>query len=76
MYANAQCLNCDALVGLRKPDRILFDVAIFAVTVISTIAVLAVLGSYYALIWFAAPVGALGYLKAKFSRVRVLSLSN
>jgi hypothetical protein len=41
------------------------------VTSLSTIAVLAQFGIYAALLWFPFPVGALGYLKARFSPLEV-----
>jgi hypothetical protein len=41
------------------------------VTSLSTIAVVAQFGIYAALLWFPFPVGALGYLKARFSPLEV-----
>lgn len=53
------------------PDRIFSDFVIFSVTVLSTLVVLSILGGFYAFVWFSVPIGVLGYLKAKFSRISV-----
>jgi hypothetical protein len=47
------------------------NVLTFLVTSLSTIAVLAQFGIYAALLWFPFPVGALGYLKARFLPLEV-----
>ena len=44
-----------------------FFVVIFAITFVSTVAVLAQFGIYAAILWFSFPIGAIGYLKARFS---------
>jgi len=62
----ADCPGCGALVGVHWFWRILFFLVTLLVTVPSTIAVLAQQGVYAALLWLPFPIGAIGYLKARF----------
>ena len=51
---------------MHKLFRVVFFVAILSVTVPSTLAVLAQQGVYAALLWVPFPIGALGFIKARF----------
>lgn len=43
----------------------MFSLAIIVVTVATSIAVLSLFGIYAVILWFAFPIGAIGYLKAR-----------
>jgi len=58
-------------VGIRRAFAAFFSIVIFLVTVATTFVVLVELGFYGALIWFSVPVGALSYIKARFSPLEV-----
>lgn len=58
------------MVGPHWFFGITFFVVIFAITLVSTIAVLAQFGIYAAVLWFPFPIGAIGYLKARFSPLK------
>ena len=49
----------------------LFSVAIIAVTVATSVMVLSMFGVYAVILWFAFPIGAIGYLKARFCPLAV-----
>ena len=66
LVSNFDCPNCRTLVGVHWLYRAGFFVLILLATVPSTVAVLAQQGVYAALIWLPFPIGAIGYLKARF----------
>jgi len=65
IVSNFDCPNCKAFVGIKWLYKAAFFPVVFAVTVLSTIAVLAQQGIYAALLWVPFPIGAIGYLKAR-----------
>ena len=67
---NAKCPNCGSTIGIHWLFGSFFWVVIFAVTAISTLLVLGRFGIFAAILWFSFPVGAIGYLKARFSPLR------
>ena len=67
LVSNARCLNCGATVGVHWLFGSIFYVIIFAVAGISTLLVLARFGVFAAILRFSFPIGAIGYLKARFS---------
>ena len=67
IVSNFDCPNCRETVGVQWLYRSAFFLVIFVVTVLSSIAVLAQLGVYAALLWAPFPIGAIGYLKARYS---------
>ncbi len=67
LLSHARCPYCNSLVGPHWFFGTIFFVIIFLVTMASTIAVLALFGIYAAILWFSFPIGAIGYLKARFS---------
>ena len=67
LLSNVRCPNCGKTVGPHWFFGMAFFVIIFAITLVSTIAVLAQFGIYAAILWFSFPIGAIGYLKARFS---------
>lgn len=71
IVSHADCVHCHSLVGVHWLFAAGFFVVIFAVTLVSTLAVLAQQGVYAALIWLPFPIGALGYVKARFCPLEV-----
>jgi hypothetical protein len=67
LLSHATCPNCKNLVGPHWFFGSAFYAIILLVTVVSTIIVLAQFGIYAAILWFSFPIGAIGYLKARFS---------
>jgi hypothetical protein len=51
---------------------LLFSILIVAVTVVTSYMVLSMYGVYAVIIWFAFPIGAIGYIKARFSPLTVI----
>ena len=52
---------------------LLFSILIVVVTVVTSYMVLSLFGIYAVIVWFIFPVGAIGYLRARFSPLRVLA---
>jgi hypothetical protein len=52
---------------------LLFSILIVVVTVATSYMVLSLFGIYAVIVWFVFPVGAIGYLRARFSPLRVLT---
>lgn len=73
MLSRANCPTCGTLIGVRRYYAALFFVITFAVTATSRIAILAQQGLYAALLWLPLPIGALGYIKARFCPQQVRS---
>jgi len=66
LVSNVDCPICGAFVGVQRFYKAVFFLVIFSITAPSTIAVLAQQGVYAALLWIPFPIGAIGYLKARF----------
>jgi uncharacterized protein (DUF983 family) len=64
LFTDARCGSCDSRIGVHWVASTCFSMLIFAVTVSTTIMVLAQMGFYAALLWFPCPIGALSYVKA------------
>lgn len=62
----AECPCCRSLVGVHRAAAAGFGILILPVTLASSLIVLIQAGFYAALLWFPFPIGALGYLKARF----------
>ena len=60
------CSNCGSLVGVHWFWRTGFVIATLIIAVPTTVAVFAQQGIYAALLWAPFPIGALGYLKARY----------
>jgi hypothetical protein len=61
------CANCDHLVRVHWLFRAVFHVAILIATILTVVIVLIDQGIYAAILLFTVPIGALGYIKARFS---------
>ena len=70
ILSRAFCPTCGTLVSVRKFYAFVFFVITFSITAISFVAILAQQGIYAALIWLPLPVGALGYIKARYCPLR------
>jgi len=64
--SSGYCSNCGSDVGVHWFWRTGFVIATLIVAVPTTVAVFAQQGIYAALLWAPFPIGALGYLKARF----------
>lgn len=65
------CSNCGSRVGVRPLYQAVFLLVTVPVAALSTAAVWLQQGVYAALLWFPFPVATIGYLKARYSPLRV-----
>ena len=73
LLSRTYCPACGASIGVKRAYAFLFFIVTFGATAVSFIAILAQQGFYAALIWLPLPVGALGYIKARFCPLQVRS---
>lgn len=66
LTANVRCRSCGAVVGAHWLYGMAFYVVTFLVTLFTTIAILAAQGLYAAILLLPLPIGAIGYLRARF----------
>ena len=66
LVSNYWCRSCGAQIGTHWLYGTLFNFLIIVVTLFSTISILAGQGLYAAILLFPLPIGAIGYLKARF----------
>lgn len=66
LFGTCVCPNCRMTVRLNRFASALFMLAIIAVTIGTSVMVLTLFGIYAVILWFAFPIGAIGYLKARF----------
>jgi hypothetical protein len=66
LFGICRCPNCKVGVRVHRVASALFSLAIIVVTIATSIAVLSLFGIYAVILWFAFPIGAIGYLKARF----------
>lgn len=74
LFTDYRCAECRELVGVQSIVAAISSFLIFVVASVTTLMVLIQLGLYAALVWFTAPVGALGYLKARFGPLETKSI--
>ena len=67
IFSDAICANCDHLVRVHWLFRVVFFLAILIATSLTILVVLVDQGLYAAILMFTVPIGALGYIKARFS---------
>jgi hypothetical protein len=72
VFGDCGCPNCGARVRVNRFASILFSLVIIAVTVGSSVAVYSMFGVYAVIIWFAFPIGAIGFLKARYCPLTVV----
>jgi hypothetical protein len=66
IISDVNCSACGQLVGVHWAFRAVFFVIILAVTFFTAIVVLVDQGLYAALLMFSVPIGAIGFIKARF----------
>ena len=67
IFSDVVCANCDHLVRVHWLFRAFFHVVIVIATILTVVVVLVDQGFYAAILLFTVPIGALGYIKARFS---------
>ena len=72
IFGDCRCPACDARVRVNRLASILFSLVIIAVTVGTSVAVFAMYGVYAVILWFAFPIGAIGFVKARFCPLSVV----
>ena len=71
MFADVECPSCGKRIGVHWIAAAIFSAIIFIVTAISTFVMYLQFDLFAALLWFSFPIGALSYLKARFSPLQV-----
>ena len=66
ILSDAMCSKCGQLIGVHWAFRAIFSVIILAATVVVGLLVLARLGIYAALLMISLPIGAIGFIKARY----------
>jgi uncharacterized protein (DUF983 family) len=73
LVGSVRCPNCGARIGMNRFVSLLFSLLIVVVTLATSYMVLSLYGIYAVIVWFVFPVGAIGYLRARFSPLKVLT---
>ena len=73
IFGDCRCPACGVRVRVNRIFSLLFSLVIIAVTVGSSVAVFSMFGIYAVILWFAFPIGAIGYLKARFCPLTVVT---
>ncbi len=66
ILSDVTCTNCGLLVGVHWLFRTIFFVIILAATLLTAFVFLIDQGLYAALLMISVPIGALGFIKARF----------
>lgn len=72
ILSDAVCAQCGKLIGVQKVFKAIFFVIIFAATIVVGLAVLARQGLYAALLMVSLPIGAIGFIKARYSPLVII----
>ena len=72
LFGVCRCPNCQLDVRVNRFASLLFSLVIVAVTVATSLMVLSLFGVYAVILWFAFPIGAIGYLKARYCPLTVV----
>ena len=67
ILADVQCTACGKVIGVQWFFRAIFFAVILVVTALTGLFVLVDQGIYAALLMISLPIGAIGFLKARFS---------
>ena len=67
-----RCNVCAAHIGFNRFVSLMFSVLIVIVTLATSYMVLSLYGIYAVVVWFIFPIGAIGYLRARFCPLTVL----
>ena len=71
IFGDCRCPACGTRVRVNRFASLLFSLVIIVVTVGSSVAVFTMFGIYAVILWFAFPIGAIGYIKARFCPLTV-----
>ena len=66
LLGDCVCRNCKSRIGVNRAASMQFSLIIVLVTVATSIMVFSLFGIYAVIVWFIFPIGAIGYLKARF----------
>ena len=66
LVSSFDCSSCGKFIGVHWLFRAAFFIVILLITVPTVIAIFVQQGVYAALLWAPFPIGALGYVKARF----------
>ena len=66
LFGSYPCPMCRFEVRVNRFASALFTLVMIAVTIGTSLMVLALFNIYAVILWFAFPIGAIGYLKARF----------
>lgn len=66
ILSHEECTNCGKMVGVHWLAGAVFFIIITVTTLVSTIAIYTQFGYLSAVVMFPFPIGALGYVKARF----------
>ncbi len=66
-----RCPACQAIIGVNPVASFLFSLLIIVVTVGTSLAIFTLFGIYAVIVWFMFPIGAIGYLKARYCPLNV-----
>lgn len=69
LFSPYRCPNCQSMVRISGLAAATFNGLILIATIVTTSMVFLQAGLYAAIVWLPFPVGALSYLKARFSRL-------
>ncbi len=72
LVGSVRCSACRHRIGLNRFVSMLFSILIVVVTVVTSYMVLSLYGIYAVIVWFIFPIGAIGYLRARFCPLKVL----
>lgn len=64
---DTRCPSCGRCIGIHRFYSTFFYLLILAVTLVSTFAVFLQFGVFAAILWAPFPIGAIGYIKARYS---------
>ncbi len=66
-----RCPACGVTVRLNRAVSFMFSILILVVTLVTSYMVLSLFGIYAVVVWFIFPIGAIGYLRARFCPLTV-----
>jgi hypothetical protein len=72
LFGVCRCPNCQVDVRVNRFASLLFSLVIIAVTIATSLMVLSLFGVYAVILWFAFPIGAIGYLKTRYCPLTVV----
>ena len=67
-----RCAACGVTVRVNRAASFLFSILILVVTLVTSYMVLSLFGIYAVVVWFIFPIGAIGYLRARYCPLTVM----